>query len=340
MLGTLPLRAAYLQQLLHICQAMQLQPSSRTPLTHAKSNPQRLTSLTYSNANIEAINSALAAHSSNPAFHRSALTAAFTASACVAAPSCEQAPAEHPAAAEAASAVAAQQRMADALERSASGISQQSCNTSLYSGYDRRLHSMPVTPHGLMQSALHQGLINSPQGQSGQGFTQPHGQGGMQCGRLSSLREAEAAAIRQTMEAPQSLTPFLWGYSNANQGQGVSEQGHSSQSSSEAWMGQGIAEQGQSAQQSWTGQGPGRSQDDSLNAAEYQAVMRLQSLALQLQTTGKLTAAVFTVYCPPASNMLLVFHDMLYRYAISWGFCMHCFISKITYTEASVLILM
>ena len=295
MLGTLPLRAAYLQQLLHICQAVQPQPSSsRNLLTHAKSDPHRLTSLTYSNANIEAINSALAAHWTNPAFHRTALTGAFTASACAAVPSCEHMPAEHPAAAEAASqhraqdrpGVAAQQHMADAPERSASGISQQSHNTSLYSAYDRRLHSMPVTPHGLLQSALRQGLTHTPQGQSGQGFTQPHGHSG----RLQGLREAGAAASRQTMEAPQSLAPFLWGCSTANQGQGIAEQGHCLKASSEAWTGQGIAEQGQSSQQGWTGQGRGGSQDHPLNAAEYSAVMRLQSLALQLQTTGKHSA--------------------------------------------------
>lgn len=283
MLGTLPLRAAYLQQLLHICQA------------------------TYSNAHIEAINSALAAQWSSPTHHRSDPTAAFTASACVAASSCEQMPAGNPAAAEAASqhsvhdrsGVAAQQRMADELERSASGISQQSRNTSLCSGYDRRLNSMPATPHGLMQTTSHQGLTHTSQGQSGQGLTQPHGQGGMQCGSFQSLRKAEAVAIRQTMEAPQSLTPFLWGCSAASQGQGIAEQAHSSQSSSEAWMGQGIAERGQTAHQGWAGQGPGRSQDDPLNAAEYEAVMRLQSLALQLQTTGvQLTAVSSLCICP------------------------------------------
>ena len=318
MLGTLPLQAAYLQQLLHICQA-----SSRSPLTHSKTDPQRLT---YSNANIEAINSALAAQWSNPTYHRSVPTAAFTAAACAAAPSCEQMPAGNFAAAEAASqqsvhdrsGVAAQQRMADELERSASGISQQSRNTSLCSGYDRRLHSMPMTPHGLMQSASHQGLTHTSQGQSGQGFTQLHGQGGMQCGRLQSLREAEAAAIRQTMEAPQSLTPFLWGCSAASQGQGIAEQAHSSQSSSEAWTGQGIAEQGQSGHQGWAGQGSGRSQDDPLNAAEYEAVMRLQSLALQLQTTGNKSAGTLLIFLcifahilASASNMLLFFENML-----------------------------
>ena len=306
MLGTLPLQAAYLQQLLHICQAAQFQPSPRNPLTHSKSDPQRLTSHTYSNANIEAINSALAAQWSNPAYHRSAPTAAFTASACVAAQSCEQAPAANPAAAEAASqhsahdrsGATAQQRMADALERSASGccISQHSRNNSLYAVYDKRVHSMPVTPRGLMQSALHQGLTHMSQGQSGQGFTQAHSQGGMQYGGIQGLREAEAATTRQTMEAPQSLTPSAWGCLAPSQGQGIAEQGHSLRSSSEAWTGQGIAEQGQSAQQGWTGQAPGRTQDDPLNAAEYEAVVRLQSLALQLQRTGKQSAGRVLLY--------------------------------------------
>lgn len=290
MLGTLPLRAAYLQQLLHICQA-----SSRNPLTNSKSDPQHLASHTYSNANIEAINSALAAQWSNPAYHRSASTAAFAASACITAPSCKQAPVVNPAAAEAASqhsahdrtGAAAQQRMAEALERSASGISQQSRNTSLYAGYDRRLHSMPVTPRGLMQSALHQGPTHMSHGQSGQGFTQAHSQGGMQYGGLRGLREAEAATIRQTMEAPQSMTPSAWGCSAPSQAQGIAKQGNSSQLSSEAWTGQGIAEQGQPGQQGWTGQAPGRTQDNPLNAAEYEAVVRLQSLALQLQRTGE-----------------------------------------------------
>lgn len=284
MLGTLPLRAAYLQQLLHICQAAHLQPSSRTPLSHAKSDPKQLTSPTYSNANIEAINSALAAQWSNSACHRSALMPAFTASACTAAPACDQA--EKSAAAEAASQQSAQQRRAGALERSTSGISQHSRNTSLYSVYDRRLLSMPVP---LMQSASRQGLTHMSHTQSGQGFAQVHGQGGMQCSGLQGLRDAEATALRQARDAPQSLAPSPWGCSGASQGQGSLEQSQQSQLSSEAWAGQGTAELGQATQQGqegWAGQPQARAQDDPLNAAEYEAVVRLQSLALQLQRTG------------------------------------------------------
>ena len=297
MLGTLPLRAAYLQQLLHICQAAHLQPSSRTPLSRAKSDPQQLTSLTYSNASIEAINSALAAQCINSACHRSAIMPAFTAAACTAAPACDQA--EKSAAAEAASQQGAQQRRADALERSTSGICQQSRNTSLYSVYDRRLLSMPAATTRLMQSASHQGLTHLSQTQSGQGFTQVHGQGGMQCSGLQGL---EATALRQTREAPQSLTPSAWGCSAASQGQGSLEQGQQSQLSSEGWAGQGTAELGQATQQGqegWAGQPQARAQDDPLNAAEYEAVMRLQSLALQLQRTGNYSRGWEPAGIPP-----------------------------------------
>lgn len=227
---------------------------------------------------------------------------AFTAS-CTAAPACDQA--EKSAAAEAASQQGAQQRRAAALERSASGIPQQSRNTSLYSVYDRRLHSMPVA---LMQSASHQGLTHMSQTQSGQGLAQVHGQGGMQCSGLQGFREAEATALRQTRDAPQGLTLSPWGCSAASQGQGSLEQGQTSQLSSEGWAGQGTAELGQATQQGqegWAGQPQARAQDDPLNAAEYEAVVRLQSLALQLQRTGNYLAGSLLLY-PCASAYILI----------------------------------
>ena len=295
MLGTLPLRAAYLQQLLHICQALQFQPSRRAPPTHLKNEVQRPTTLTYSNANIEAINSALAAQWSKPAYNTPA------PSPCAPPLSCHQLPPpDHLAAAEAASQLGshdrsaagatAQQRSADAVEqRSTSGITLQSRNSSLYSSYNQQFHNM--APHGSMQSLSPQDFAHMSQMQ---GLTQgsgSHSQGGMQCSGLQGLRDAEAAVIRQSMDTPQSLTPSLWGHSAGSRQQGIAEQGQPSQLSLEAWTGQGMIEQGQSAQQgqeAWTGQTQGGPRDDPLNAAEYEAVVRLQSLALQLQRTGTL----------------------------------------------------
>ena len=274
MLGTLPLRAAYLQQLLHICQVLQFQPSPPTPCTHPKGDALRMSTQTYSNSNIEAINSALAAQWANPAHNRGASMAVTQHSS-----------SHSSAAAEAASqlgshdtpGVLVQQRTADATERSAS-LKQQTI--SMCSGFERLFHNVPSSsPQGSMQGPLLQGLAHMSQTQPGQGLTAlggPHSQGVMQCNGVRGLRTAEAATMRQSLDPTQSLTPSHWAGSPANS---TSEQAQSVQQGPEAWSGQGL--------ETWSGQALASPQDGPLNAAEYEAVMNLQSWALQLQAAGK-----------------------------------------------------
>lgn len=276
MLGTLPLRAAYLQQLLHICQVLQFQPSPPTPPTHLKSDAQRMSTPTYSNSNIEAINlSALAAQWANPAHNRGSSMAVT-----------HHASPHSSAVVEAASqlgshdtsATLVNQHPADANERSAS-IKQRTM--SRCSGYERLFQSMPSSsPQGSMQGPMLQGLAHISQTQAGQGLAQPggpHSQGVMQCTGLRGLRTAESAAMRQSLDTTQSMTPSPWAGSPANSTL-QQQQGQSGQQGQEAWPEQGL--------EAWAGQGPASPQDGPLNAAEYEAVMNLQSLALQLQAAG------------------------------------------------------
>lgn len=237
---------------------------------------------TYSNSNIEAINSALAAQWANPAHNRGASMAVT-----------QHASPQSSAVAEAApqmgshgtSGTLVNQRTADANERSAS-IKQQTM--SMCSGYERLFQTVPSSsPPGSMQGPLLQGLAHMSQTQPGQGFVQlggSHSQGVMQCSGLRGARTSEAAGMRQSLDSTQSLTPSPWANSPANKTQ---ERGQSMQQGQEAWSGQGL--------EAWTGQAPASPQDGPLNAAEYEAVMNLQSLALQLQAAGKLSALPYTV---------------------------------------------
>lgn len=270
MLGTLPLRAAYLQQLLHICQVLQFQPSPPTPLTHLKGGARHTTSSTYSNSNIEAINSALAAQWANPAYNRGASMGVT-----------QHAPPHSSAAAEAASQLSSldssgtlvHQRTADANERPASSMKQQTM--SVCPAYERLFHSVPaLSPHGSMPAPLLQGRAHTSPAQPGRGFAQLGGspsQGAMQC---SGSRTGAAAAMGQSVGTAQSP----WAGSEAGK---LAEQGQGVQQAQEAWSGQG---QGLEV---WTGQALASPRDGPLNAAEYEAVMNLQSLALQLQAAGE-----------------------------------------------------
>ena len=277
MLGTLPLQAAYLQQLLHICQALQLQPSH-----YASSNPSPNStpqaSRAYSNPNIEAINSALAAQQSNPACGRTAVpAAAAAASAHTAAALQSGMPLDSAAAAQAASQhstydrssrlATAHRQMADMDERSVVELAEHMRSASLYQSLDQRSCSVPASPHSQLHSPFCRGLAHMSQTQPTQGFAQSAPTlGGMHADQHGLLHTGAAGH----MNTPDECGPHLLSRWDQTR-QGRADEHKPQQHGPEGWAGQNQT---------------GR-KDAPLNAAEYDAVMNLQSLALQLQATGE-----------------------------------------------------
>ena len=275
MLGTLPLRAAYLQQLLHICQALQPQPSRHPSSTPSQSGTP-LTSRAYSNPNIEAINSALAAQRSNPGCARIAAPAATAAAAHTAAVLQGQVPPNSAAAAQAASqhgsydrsahVASMHQQMAEMDDRSVLELAEHMRSASLYQSLDQRSCSVPASPHSHLHTPFSQGLAHVSQTQSRQGFTQSaQTHGGMRADQ-HGLVHIGAASHMDVSDECGSRSSSLWSQSR----QGRADEHKPQQHGPEGWAGQNQ-----------TGQ-----QDAPMNAAEYDAVMNLQSLALQLQATG------------------------------------------------------
>ena len=266
MLGTLPLRAAYLQQLLHICQALQFQPAQYTSPSSSKA--QSLTRRTYSNSNVEAINSALAAQWSNPACQRVKVPGSAHSAAVL----LEQASSDGAAAAMTASQNSSYDGAADAAvqhrqglpsnEHSVSSITEQLRNSSLYQGYDQQAGGVPASPHGLMHNPFSPGSAYTSQTNLGQGLSQM---------AQTSLQKGKQADVAGDT-GPHSA--FGWSHPTQAQGQGRTDEGQLGQ---QGWAGQ-----------KQTGQGQSGLQDVPLSAAEYDAVVNLQSLARQLQASGGL----------------------------------------------------
>ena len=275
MLGTLPLRAAYLQQLLHICQAMQFQP---TPYNSPTQPPaQSITARTFSNSAIERINSALAAQWSNPSAAAAAadagpglgITTADAAAAAGRAASCSRGPMT-------AGAAMMHQQLADSSRQ----LPEHVRNSALYQAYDRpasTASALSREPQPSLQSPFSQGFRHSSQVQS-QAL-----QAGLQYGQDGRSAAAAAASCHD-------VSPSAW-----ELGSGSSQSGavHHQSRFFEADLSKSDSQQsrtdsGRSMHDGWAGQGQGMpGGEPPLDAAQYDAVAALQSLALQLQATGK-----------------------------------------------------
>lgn len=278
MLGTLPLRAAYLQQLLHICQAMQFQPTPYNSPTQPAA--QSITDRTFSNSGIERINSALAAQWSKPSTAAAAAHAGpglgnMTADAAAAAgraASCSRGPMT-------AGAAMMHQQLADSSRQ----LPERVHNSALYQAYDRPSSTAAVPSHDLsLQSPFPQGFRHSSQIQS-QAF-----QAGLQYSQDGRSAAAAAASCGD-------VSPSAWELgSNPSQSGAVHHQSRLFEADlSRSDSKQSRTDSGKSVHDGWAGQGQGMpGGDPPLGAAQYDAVAALQSLALQLQATGQYTASL------------------------------------------------
>lgn len=267
MLGTAPLRAAYLQQLLHICQAMQVQPTpSPSPYTSpTQPDMQSITGRTYSNSSIERINSALAAQWANPNMAAAGAASGFghlttgDAAAAGRAASCPCGPMT-------AGAATMHQQLANASRH----LPEHMRTSSLYHLYDPSPSTTPVSSHELSQNPFPQGFRLSSQVQT-QTLREGLQDGHAAAAAAAAAASSEAAVTRASArEGPASPWEPRSGMSHA----GV------------AGLMQGL--------------GPGQTGADApLDAAQLDAVAALQSLALQLQATGALpcTAASSVMWC-------------------------------------------
>ncbi len=273
MLETLPLRAAYLQQLLHICQAMQFQPTPYNSPTQPAAHS--ITARTFSNSGIERINSALAAQWSNPSAAAAAAHAGpglgdVTADASAAAgraASCSRGPMT-------AGAAMMHQQLADSSRQ----LSEHVRNSALYQAYDRPSSTAPVPScDSSLHSPFPQGFRHSSKAQS-QAL-----QAGLQYGQDGRSAAAAAASCHD-------VSPSTWELgSSSSQSGAVHHQSRLFEADlSKSDSQQSRTDSGRSVHDGWAGQGqamPGG--DPPLDAAQYDAVAALQSLALQLQATGK-----------------------------------------------------
>lgn len=273
MLGTLPLRAAYLQQLLHICQAMQFQPTPYNSPTQPAAHS--ITARTFSNSGIERINSALAAQWSNPSAAAAAAHAGpglgdVTADASAAAgraASCTRGPMT-------AGAAMMHQQLADSSRQ----LSEHVRNSALYQAYDRPSSTAPAPScDSSLQSPFPQGFRHSSKAQS-QAL-----QAGLQYGQDGRSAAAAAASCHD-------VSPSTWELgSSSSQSGAVHHQSRLFEADlSKSDSQQSRTDSGRSVHDGWAGQGQGMpGGDPPLDAAQYDAVAALQSLALQLQATGK-----------------------------------------------------
>ncbi len=275
MLGTLPLRAAYLQQLLHICQAMQFQPTPYNSPTQPAAHS--ITARTFSNSGIERINSALAAQWSNPSAAAAAAHAApglvnMTADAAAAAgraASCSRGPMT-------AGAAMMHQQLADSSRQ----LPEHVRNSALYQAYDRPSSTAPAPSRdSSLQSPFPPGFRHSSQAQS-QAL-----QAGLQYGQDGRSAAAAAASCHD-------VSPSTWELGSSSSQSGVvhHQSGLFEADLSKSDSQQSRKDSGRSAHDGWAGQGQGQGMpggDPPLDAAQYDAVAALQSLALQLQATGK-----------------------------------------------------
>ncbi len=275
MLGTLPLRAAYLQQLLHICQAMQFQPTPYNSPTQPA--PHSITARTFSNSGIERINSALAAQWSNPSAAAAAAHAGpglgnMTADAAAAAgraASCSRGPMT-------AGAAMMHQQLADSSRQ----LPEHVRNSALYQAYDRPSSTAPAPSRdSSLQSSFPPGFRHSSQTQS-QAL-----QAGLQYSQDGRSAAAAAASCHD-------VSPSAWELgSSSSQSGAVHHQGRLFEADlSKSDSQQSRTDSGRSVHDGWAGQGQGQGMpggDPPLDAAQYDAVAALQSLALQLQATGK-----------------------------------------------------
>ena len=270
MLGTVPLRAAYLQQLLHICQAMQVQPSPYTSPSSTQPDMQTITGRTYSNSGIERINSALAAQWANPSMAAAGAASGFgnlttgDAAAAGRAASCPCGPMT-------AGAATMHQQLADASRH----LPEHMRTSSLYQSYDPSPSTTSVSSHELSQNPFPQGFRLSSQVQ-----TQTLHEG-LQCGQDGHAAAAAAAAAASSEAAVTRAS------------------GHDGPAS--PWeLRSGTSHAGVAGLMQGQGQGQGQGQagaDAPLDAAQLDAVAALQSLALQLQATGALP-------CTAASSVM------------------------------------
>ncbi|DBA85926.1 TPA: hypothetical protein ACH3X1_005470 [Trebouxia sp. C0004] len=265
MLGTLPLRAAYLQQLLHICQAMQFQPTPYNSPTQPAAHS--ITARTFSNSGIERINSALAAQWSNPSAAAAAAHAGpglghMTADAAAAAgraASCSRGPMT-------AGAAMMHQQLADSSRR----LPEHVRNSALYQAYDSPSSTAPALTHeSSLQSPFPQGFRHSSQEQALQA--------GLQYGQDGHSAAAAAASCHD-------VSPSTWDLGSSSSQSGTV---HHQSRLFEADLSKSDSQQSRTVHDRWAGQRQGMpGGDPPLDAAQYDAVAALQSLALQLQATG------------------------------------------------------
>ena len=255
MLGTLPLRAAYLQQLLHICQALQLQPSAYS--TRSQPEAQSLTHRTYSNSSIERINSALTAQLSNTNSGYGPITTTVAAARAAACP----------------------RQLLPAGAAYVPQLKEAGRQLSETLQYFRMCQALERSPRGITNEL--------PWGRLPPGMTQPLP---LQVGHFGEVTHpaADKTAAAEAAVTPRSASRDLQrcASNTAALQQGlIQEQGRADHSK------QG---QGRSAHELWAGQGQGQGQAQvpsasaPLDAAQMEAVNALQSLARQLQATGML----------------------------------------------------
>ncbi len=274
MLGTLPLRAAYLQQLLHICQAMQFQPTPYTSPAHP--DAQSLTSRTYSNSSIERINSALAAQWSNP----SAALAAHAASGCGNMTTDAAAAAGRAASCACGPMTAGAAKMHQQLGDTSRQLTDHMSGSPHYQAYDRPSSNISVPSHDLSQSPFPPGFRQTTP-QTRQGAVQ-YGPDGQTAGATAAVAEGIGSASPWELGSGTGHATTL-----QQQSRLYGPDHHRSDSGSRADADRG--DQGRAMHEAWTGQGQAQTGAGSgapLDPVQYDAVAALQSLALQLQATG------------------------------------------------------